>query len=147
MTRKPLFFAFWGGGFALLTVLYLTVPTSPDQALFDYIAWSHLQGDVYYGGVAEQNFPGKMFMHELGLRLFGAHFWSFRAIDALSLALACLAGAGFLARSGFPAAPWLFLCLYPPLYMTAGYWMAGQRDIVAMNLLLAVALLMVRPPA
>ena len=147
MTARLPLLALWAAAFAALSAVYLTVAASPDQALFDYIAWSHLQGDVYYGGAVEQNFPGKMFMHEIGIRLFGAEFWSFRAIDALVLAPVTWAGAGFLARSGFTAAPWIFLFLYPVLYVTSGYWMAGQRDIVAMGLLLAAAFLAVPPQA
>ena len=119
--------------------LYLTVLPSPDQELFDYIAWSRLQGGIYYADVAEQNWPGKMFMHELGLRIFGTHFWTFRAIDFAALQLFTGAGMLFLARAGFRTAPWVFLLLYPPLYVTAGAWMAGQRDIVATGLLVAAA--------
>lgn len=148
-TPRPLWalWALWGLWVAGLSALYLTVPTSPDQALFDYIAWSHLQGDVYYGGAVEQNFPGKMFLHEIGLRLFGVHFWSFRAVDALLLGLVTLAGAGFLHRAGFTIAPWVFLFFYPAIYVTSGYWTAGQRDIVAMGVLLGALALMGAPRA
>ncbi len=144
--RLPLT-ALWAMWFAALAALYLTVPVSPDQALFDYIAWSHLQGDLYYAGAVEQNFPGKMILHELGIRLFGVRFWSFRAIDALLLGLTALAGAGFLKRAGFRVAPWVFLFLYPAVYVTSGYWTAGQRDIVAMGVLLGALCLMGPPPA
>lgn len=138
--------ALWVVIFAGLSLIYLTVPVSPDQALFDYMAWSHLHGDLYYGGIAEQNFPGKMFLHETGVRLFGTHFWTFRAIDSVLLAGVSLAGASFLHRAGFEIASWVFLFLYPPLYVTAGYWMAGQRDIVAMGFLIVAAWLVVPPP-
>ncbi|SFU12669.1 hypothetical protein [Sedimentitalea nanhaiensis] len=147
MTRRLPLLALWAAWFAALGALYLTVPVSPDQALFDYIAWSHLQGDLYYSGAVEQNFPGKMLMHELGIRLFGVEFWSFRAIDTLLLVLSTLAGAGFLKRVGFQAAPWVFLFLYPAIYVTSGYWSAGQRDIVAMGVLLGALCLMGPAPA
>ena len=146
MTARWLLLALWAAWFAALAAILLTVPTSPDQALFDYIAWSHLQGDLYYAGAVEQNFPGKMLLHELGLRLFGVHFWSFRAIDAGLLAFASWAGAGFLWRMGFRLAPWVFLFLYPAIYVTSGYWTAGQRDIVAMGLLMGALFLMGPPP-
>ncbi len=147
MTGRLSLLTLWAAWFAALGALYLTLPVSPDQALFDYIAWSHLQGDLYYGGAVEQNFPGKMILHELGIRLFGVEFWSFRAIDALLLGLSTLAGAGFLKRVGFRTAPWAFLFLYPVIYVTSGYWTAGQRDIVAMGLLLGALCLMGPPPA
>jgi hypothetical protein len=144
--RLPLL-ALWAAWFAALAAIYLTVPVSPDQALFDYIAWSHLQGDLYYAGAVEQNFPGKMVLHEIGIRLFGVEFWSFRAIDALLLGLATWAGAGFLWRTGFRSAPWIFLFLYPVIYVTSGYWTAGQRDIVAMGILMGALCLMGSPPS
>ncbi|MBK0329369.1 hypothetical protein I5535_19005 [Rhodobacteraceae bacterium F11138] len=146
MTGRLSLLALWAAWFAALGALYLTVPVSPDQALFDYIAWSHLQGDLYYGGAVEQNFPGKMILHELGIRLFGVEFWSFRAVDALLLGLSTLAGAGFLKRTGFRLAPWVFLFLYPVIYVTSGYWSAGQRDIAAMGVLLGALCLMGPPP-
>ena len=131
----------WLGLLPVLGALYLTVPVAPDHALFDYIAWSHLQGSALYADVAEQNWPGAMLFHELGIRLFGVHFWTFRLIDYLVLQVLTFAGAGFLHRAGFRVAPWIFLIVYPALYVTTGMWTAGQRDIVAAGLLLAAAAL------
>lgn len=141
MTLQRLSILAWLVLTPILCVIYLTVPPSPDQALFDYIAWSHLQGDYYYLGVAEQNWPGKMFLHELGIRIFGVEFWTFRAIDFVLLQILTAIGALLLYRAGFHVAPWVFLLLYPALYITAGSWMAGQRDIVAMGLLVAAGAL------
>jgi len=135
----------WPIYLAPLLLIYLTVPVSPDQALFDYIAWSHIHGDAYYLGVAEQNWPGKMFMHELGIRLFGANFWTFRSIDFVTLVLIALSGAYLLSKAGLSVAARIFLYLYPVLYITAGEWMAGQRDIVAGGLLLVAAALSLKP--
>lgn len=134
----------WAALMVGLGALYLTVAVSPDQALFDYIAWSHLQGDVYYAGVAEQNWPGKMLLHEAGIRLFGVHFWTFRAVDFLLLLGLSGMGALFLQRAGFTLAPVLFLFLYPTLYVTAGDWQAGQRDIIAAGMLVAAAAMHLR---
>lgn len=121
---------------APLGLLYLTVPTSPDQALFDYIAWLKISGYPYYSGVAEQNWPGKMLMHEFGVRLFGVHFWTFRLIDFIVMQAIAVGGAWFLRRAGLALGAAAFLLLYPCLYVTAGYWMAGQRDIVAAGVLI-----------
>ncbi len=124
-----------------LGVLYLTIPVSPDQALFDYIAWSNIQGDHYYTGVAEQNWPGKMILHELGIRLFGVHFWTFRAIDFAFLVLVTTGGAILLRNAEYRLGGIVFLFLYPVLYVTSGFWQAGQRDIVAAGLLVIAAAL------
>ncbi len=131
----------WLSLMPVIGILYLTVPVSPDHALFDYIAWSRLGGAVYYADVAEQNWPGAMLLHELGIRLFGVHFWTFRLIDYLVLQVVTMAGAWFLYKAGFRVAPWIFLVVYPVLYVTTGIWMAGQRDIVAAGLLVAAAAL------
>lgn len=145
MTRNFLVGLVWVAVLAVLGILYLTLQVSPDQALFDYIAWSHLQGDTYYAGVAEQNWPGKMFMHELGIRLFGVHFWTFRAIDFLLLLIITGGSAALLKRSGYTLGACAFLFLYPALYISSGTWMAGQRDIVAAGILLLAALSVFRP--
>ena len=141
MTPARLGFLSWVVPMPILALLYCLVPVSPDQALFDYIAWAHLQGDTYYAGAAEQNWPGKMLIHELGIRLFGVHFWTFRAIDFLLMQGAALAGFVLLRRSGCRTGAWLVLVLYPVLYVTAGSWMAGQRDIVAAGALIGAAAL------
>ena len=135
LTPVRLGMGLWALMTPVLGLLYMTVRVSPDQALFDYIAWSHIQGAIYYVDVAEQNFPGKMFLHELGIRLFGVHFWTFRLTDFLLLQAVTIAGALYLRGQGFRHAPWIFLLLYPPLYVSSGYWMAGQRDIVAAGVL------------
>src|SRR5262245_23054047 len=77
------FLAFWLAATPVLGLLYMMVPPSPDQSLFDYIAWMKLHGTPYYKGAAELNWPGEILIHELGIRLFGVHFWTYRLIDFL----------------------------------------------------------------
>jgi len=136
---RMLLLALWAISTPVLCVLYMLVPVSPDQALFDYISWMHIHGDIYYAGAAEQNFPGKMFLHELGIRLFGVHFWTFRLIDFVLLQAWMFGGFTLLRRAGFMLAPYALLCVYPALYVGAGPWMVGQRDIVAAGILLWAA--------
>ncbi len=131
--------AAWGLAMACLGTLYTTLPASPDHALFDYIAWSHLQGAPYYAGVAEQNWPGQILLHELAIRLFGVHFWTFRLFDFLLLLGITAAGAAMLRRLGYGTAAAVFALLYPAVYVCANAWTAGQRDIVAAGLLLVAA--------
>ena len=135
--------AFWLVCVPVLGLAYMMVPTSPDQALFDYIAWMNLHGAPYYKGAAEQNWPGEMLIHELGIRLFGVHFWTFRLIDFLLMQVASIGIFLFLKRAGVSLAPFVFLALYPVIYTTSGYWMAGQRDIVAAGILILASALLV----
>jgi len=89
------------------------------------------------------NWPGAMWLHELGLRVFGVHPWTWRLTDFLFLLGFSVAGAGFLAANGWRRASVTFLFLYPPLYITAGSWMAGQRDIIGAGFLLVACALAV----
>lgn len=131
--------ALWGVAAVCLGILYTTLPVSPDHALFNYIAWSHIQGAPYYAGIAEQNWPGQMLLHEAAIRLFGVHFWTFRLFDYLLLLAITLAVAVMLRRLGYGLAAAVFCFLYPAVYVCADRWTAGQRDIVAAGLLMVAA--------
>lgn len=131
----------WGGLMLCLGGLYATVPPSPDQSQFDWMAFAAIHRQPYYVGSFDMNWPGAMWLHEIGIRLFGVHPWTWHLTDFLILIVFTFGGSRFLARAGWPSAAVAFLFLYPPLYVTAGGWMAGQRDIIAAGfLLLACAL-------
>ncbi|MEM9762967.1 MAG: hypothetical protein AAF968_10700 [Pseudomonadota bacterium] len=121
--------------------LYLTIPPSPDQSQFDWMAFIAIRGQPYYAGSFDMNWPGAMMLHEAGIRLFGVYAWTWRLTDFLLLMGFTAVGAVFFARSNWRLASLLFLFLYPPLYITSGGWMAGQRDIVATGFLLVASLL------
>lgn len=125
----------WLASLVPLGVLYMKVPPSPDQAQFDYMAWLSTQGLPFYAGSFDVNWPGAMILHEIAIRAFGPQAWSWHLGDFLLMQACTLGGALFLRRSGFALAPFTMLVLYPPLYVTAGEWTAGQRDIIAMGLL------------
>lgn len=127
----------------VLAALYMTVPPSPDQSQFDWMAYISTQGLPFYVGSFDMNWPGAMWLHEAGLRLFGVNAWTWRLTDFLLMLSFTGATAAFLGRSGWKIAPFVFLVLYPPLYITSGGWMAGQRDIVATGFLLVACALAV----
>ncbi|KGJ02421.1 hypothetical protein SAMN04487972_1347 [Paracoccus halophilus] len=129
----------------VLCILYLKIEPSPDQAQFDYMGWLATQGRPFYAGSFDMNWPGAMLLHEAAIRLFGPAGWSWHLLDFLLVQLAAMAAGLFLWRAGFRFAPWIVLVLYPPLYVTAGAWMAGQRDIVAMGLLIMACCAMLAP--
>ena len=134
--REYAIWVVWGGAMLPLALLYMSIPPSPDQSQFDWMAFSAIQGLPYYAGSFDMNWPGAMWLHEAGIRLFGVHAWTWRLTDFLLLMGFALAGAAFLKRAGWPLASVLFLWLYPPLYVTSGGWMAGQRDIISAGFLL-----------
>lgn len=135
----------WLVSLPVLCVLYLKLEPSPDQAQFDYMGWMATQGYPFYAGSFDMNWPGGMLLHEAAVRLFGPVPWSWHMLDFLLVQLSTLAGALFLRRAGFRLAPWVMLALYPALYVTASGWMAGQRDIVAMGLLVMACTSMLAP--
>jgi hypothetical protein len=131
-----------------LFLYYRTVYPSPDQSLFDYLAWMNINGRAFYAEGFEQNWPGALLLHELATRLFGAHSYSFRTLDFLLMVVATIFVAWHWIRRGLPVAGWIFAYTYPVIYATSGRWMAGERDAVAMNLLLIAVVLLLRaePP-
>lgn len=131
----------WLACMTVLALLYMTIPTSPDQAQFDWMAFIATQGRPFYVGSFDMNWPGAMWLHEAGIRIFGAHAWTWRLTDFLLMLAFTLGGAMFLWRAGWPSAPFIFLFLYPSLYITAGPWMAGQRDIIAGGFLIVACAL------
>ena len=134
--------AVWLAFMVALGLLYLTVPPSPDQSQFDWMAYMASLGLPFYAHSFDMNWPGAMWLHQLGIEIFGVQAWTWRLTDFLFLAVFCGAGALFLRREGMRLASPLYLFLYPVLYITAGSWMAGQRDIIAGGfLVLACALL------
>ncbi|WP_347268289.1 hypothetical protein [Paracoccus sp. (in: a-proteobacteria)] len=139
-------FLLWLISAPVLGLLHLKTEPSPDQAQFDYMAWMATQGQTFYAGSFDMNWPGAMLLHEAAIRLFGPVPWAWHMADFLLMQLAAIAAALFLSRAGFRLAPWVALALYPPIYVTAGGWMAGQRDIVAMGFLVIACCAMLAPP-
>ncbi|WP_190241810.1 glycosyltransferase family 39 protein [Bradyrhizobium algeriense] len=115
---------------------YCSLSPSPDQSLYDYIAWQGLHGVQWYAGSFDVTWPGNLVIHELGIRLFGVHRWTARLTDMLLLMPALAALYFFLRSASLRYAAIAATMAYPILYVTSGTWMAGHRDIVAMHLLI-----------
>jgi hypothetical protein len=126
----------WLASTACLWPLYAWLPPNPDQEMFDAIGLYGSWGGKYYVDSADHNWPGAMLLHELATRLLGVHIWSFRVLDFAVMTIAALALSYLLRRSGKALAAWIVLPLYQLMYITSGAWFAGQRDIIAANILL-----------
>ena len=62
MTAAPLpraVLLLWPLGMAALGLVYLTVPPSPDQSQFDWMAFTATRGFPYYAGSFDMNWPGR----------------------------------------------------------------------------------------
>jgi hypothetical protein len=137
----------WALSAPFLCLLYMKIAPSPDQTQFSYMGWMEMQGFPFYSGSFDMNWPGGMLLEELAIRLFGPQPWAWHLFDFCLMELIALMAATLLRRSGFVLAPLVMLVLYPPLYVTAGGWMAGQRDIIAVGLLLWACGAMLAAPA
>jgi hypothetical protein len=124
----------------LLGVLYVRMPPNPDQEIFDYLSWVVHSGGRLYVDATEQNFPGKIWIHEVSTGLFGNHIWSFRLFDYLFMLAACPVLFAALQPEVGRRRALVVVPFYQALYVTAGWWMSGQRDIVAAPMLLAAGL-------
>ena len=130
----------WIGFTVVLGLLYARVPPNPDQATFDYIGWIVGSGGHVYVDATEINFPGQMWINAVSTILFGHHVWSYRVFDYLMMLGGAFLLASLLRTKLGTARALLVVPLYQVAYVTAGWWMAGQRDIVASHLLFAAGL-------
>jgi hypothetical protein len=122
---------------ALGLLLYSTLPPSPDQWYYEYTGWLLTEGATPYVTFVDGSWPVCHWLHALSTLLFGNALWSWRVFDFLFIVLPCtLFGADLLRRTWTVSAGVWFLLLYPALYITVGRWFAGQRDILAGNLLM-----------
>lgn len=128
-----------------LFMLIRTLAPSPDLSIFDYIAWLASQGLAPYDGSFEVNWPGNIIIHIVAQTIFGSDPAASRAFDFFIMQATIVAGAVMLWRNGMRVGAGFLLAFYPPLYITAGIWMVGQRDIVAAQLLLIAILFLASP--
>src|SRR6266700_4776577 len=88
----------------LCGLYYCSLSPSPDQSIFDYIAWQGLHGVQWYVGSFDFTWPGSLVIHETGIRLLGVHRWTARLTDFFLLPLAILSMYLFLRSAGLKAA-------------------------------------------
>jgi hypothetical protein len=136
-----LFILLWLVSTPILFVLYKSLDPSPDQSIWDYLAWLSAHGFTLYRDSFEVNWPGQIIIHMAAQWLFGAHSTSIRSFDFLLMEATALSAAYMLFEARARVAAGLFVVIYPPIYITSGLWMAGQRDIVAGEIILAACAL------
>ena len=130
--------------FVTLGALYVPIPPNPDGEQLGYIGFVAYKGGVIYRDAGDINMPGEPLLHFSAFSLFGNHYWSYRLLDYL-LMLAFVGAMGFLLIEihGILAGL-LFSLIYPIVYVTAGFWMSGQRDYVAAHAVTLAAFLFLR---
>lgn len=112
-----------------------------DESLFDYVGWVCTQWGVPFRDAADHDFPGMFFLHALARFLFQSPMWSFRSFDYLLLLAFCGLVYRGLCRFHDRLTALIFVPLYQIMYVTAGFWMSGQRDLIGVHLMLSAGLL------
>jgi len=129
--------------YLIISGLYINYPYSPDHAVYDYIGMVVNKGGSLYLDAADQNWPGQMFIHIASVFIFGAELWSYRAFEIIFiLPLSVIILHKFLVELKFRFASYVVIPLYVGMYVTAGGWSSGQREMIAGPLLiLAISML------
>lgn len=145
LRARRLLLAVWLLSIPVLGLLYIKIAPSPDQAQFNYMAWMATKGYPFYAGSFDMNWPGGMILHKIAVQVFGPSATAWHLFDFILMQVVTMMAALFLHRAKFALAPYVTLALYPAIYVTAGGWMAGQRDIIAVGVLIAACSLMLAP--
>jgi len=128
----------------VLGMLYLRVPPSADDAVFDYAGWVLCHGGTIYVDVADTNWPAMFWVHTLSTFLFGNTLWSFRALDYLFLVATCLLLGAFVRRYFGMLAGTLVVPIYQAMYVTQSVFFMGERDLWAAPFLILSAFALLR---
>lgn len=127
------------------SILYFQIPINPDDAVFTYIAWVMSEGGTVYIDAADQNWPGQMLIHWLAVVLFGNSLWAYRGLEIIILLPLCSWALYCFTDAVYDRFAAIFVALlFPIMYMLAGFWHSGQRDMIAGPILIATCLIMYR---
>jgi hypothetical protein len=128
----------------VLPVIFLK-PMGPDQGTFQSMALEFVRrGSVPYLGSWDMNFPGNVFIHALGIKVFGNSDTGFRLVDFFSYSIATIVLYQLALRWVSPTRAALACFLYVLLYSGKSYTALGERDTFATMILLVAILLTVR---
>ena len=119
-------------------LLYSLVPPNPDQMELNYAAWRTLAGERPYVDILTCNWPGAVWMHMGAIAAFGNTIYAWRIADAL-LMLVTVAAVAWFFRQAFDSLTAAVFAIFYPVLFYAGAWLTGQRDFVAMHLMLLAA--------
>jgi hypothetical protein len=130
--------------FVTLGALYAAIPPFTDQEQLGYMGYVALHGGVLYRDAGDTNMPGEPLLHAAALAAFGNHYWSYGLLDYLLLLVFVGAMGRLLSEAHGILAGVLFSLIYPGIYVTAGFGMAGQRDFLAAHAVTIAAFLFLR---
>jgi len=120
-----------------LFLLVLVEPLGADNAVLHSMALDLVRyGRLPYIGTWDNNFPGIVFLHAIGIRLLGESGISFRIFDILIQLLFVAFLFNFLLRWLKPHTAALAGVMYAAYYVSGGTYLFGQQDGYGMMLVL-----------
>ena len=115
----------------------LLLPLNGDNWVYQTMGWDlFAYGKLPYLGSWDVNFPGIVYLHALAIALLGRSALAFRIFDLVFDLAASLLFYKLLTRWIRPAIALTASIIYPLLYVSLAWWVAGQRDAFAVFFLL-----------
>ncbi len=121
-----------------ILLVELLLPLSWDNWVYQTMGWDlYSYGKLPYLGSWDVNFPGIVYLHALCIALMGISDLAFRIFDVVFETATCLLLYKLLARWFRPSFALIASIIYPLLYVSLAWRVAGQRDAFAVFFLFA----------
>jgi hypothetical protein len=123
---------------AAILLVELLFPLSWDNWVYQTMGWDlYAFGKLPYIGSWDVNFPGIVYLHALSIALLGPSDLSFRIFDFVIEATTCVLLYKLLVRWFHISFALIAAIIYPLLYVSLVWRVAGQRDAFAVFFLFA----------
>jgi hypothetical protein len=121
-----------------ILLVELLLPLSWDNWVYQTMGWDlYAYGKLPYLGSWDVNFPGIVYLHALSIALMGTSDLAFRIFDVIFETATCLLFYKLLIRWFRPCFALIASIVYPLLYVSLAWRVAGQRDAFALFFLFA----------
>jgi Dolichyl-phosphate-mannose-protein mannosyltransferase len=121
-----------------ILLVELLLPLSWDNWVYQTMGWDlYAYGKLPYLGSWDVNFPGIVYLHALSIALMGTSDLAFRNFDVIFETATCLFFYKLLIRWFRPFFALIASIVYPLLYVSLAWRVAGQRDAFAVFFLFA----------
>ncbi len=121
-----------------ILLVELLLPLSWDNWVYQTMGWDlYSYGKLPYLGSWDVNFPGIVYLHALSIALMGTSDLAFRIFDVIFETATCLLFYKLLIRWFRPFFALTASIIYPLLYVSLSWRVAGQRDAFSVFFLFA----------
>ena len=121
-----------------ILLVELLLPLNWDNWVYQTMGWDlYAYGKLPYSGSWDVNFPGIVYLHAISIALLGTSDLAFRVFDVTIEVATSLLFYKLLTRWFRPSFALVASIIYPLLYVSLTWSVAGQRDAFAVFFLLA----------